>query len=93
MSKIQFNELNQNASEFNALSKEETAEVVGGYYHYSYYSPGYSYYSYSSYYSDNDYASVNQGNNSYVQQTALGGYGLTVNENTTHQNNSANINQ
>ena len=91
MSKIQFNELNQNASEFNTLSKEETAEVVGGYSYYYY--PGYSYSSYSSYYSDNDYASVNQGNNSYVQQTALGGYGLTVNENTTHQNNSANINQ
>ena len=91
MSKIQFNELNQNASEFNTLSKEETAEVVGGY-HYYYY-PGYSY-SYSSYsYSDNDYASVNQGNSSYVQQTALGGFGDTVNQNTTYQNNSANINQ
>ena len=90
MSKIQFNELNQNASEFNTLSKEETAEVVGGYY---YYYPGYSY-SYDSYsYSDDDYASVNQGNNSYVQQTALGGHGDTLNINNTHQNNSANINQ
>ena len=90
MSKIQFNELNQNASEFNTLGKEEAAEVVGGY---SYYYPGYSYsYDYYSY-SDNDYASVNQGNNSHVQQTALGGYGDTLNINTTHQNNSANINQ
>ena len=93
MSKIQFNELNQNASEFNALSKEESAEVVGGYYYDYYYYPGYSYSSYSSYYSDNDYASVNQGNNSYVQQTALGGFGDTVNQNLTHQNNSANIYQ
>ena len=91
MSKIQFNELNQNASEFNTLNKEELAEVVGGSYYYSYYYPGYSYSYYSSYYSDDDYASVNQGNNSYVQQTALGGYGLTVNENSTYQNNSANI--
>ena len=89
MSKIQFNELNQSASEFNTLSKEETAEVVGGYY---YYYPSYSYSSYS-YSSDNDYASVNQGNNSYVQQTALGGFGDTVNQNSTYQNNSVNINQ
>ena len=91
MSKIQFNELNQNASEFNTLSKEETAEVVGGYY---YYYPSYGYsYDYYSYYSDNDYASVNQSNNSYVQQTALGGFGDTVNQNSTFQNNSANIYQ
>ena len=96
MSKIQFNELNQNASEFNALSKEEATEVVGGghYYDYYYY-PGSSYSSYSySYSSDNDVANVNQGNNSYVQQTALGGYhGDTVNLNTTSQGNSANIYQ
>ena len=94
MSKIQFNELNQNASEFNALSKEEATEVVGGGYYYDYYYyPGYSYSSYSSYYSDNDVANVNQGNSSYVQQTALGGYGDTVNQNTTSQGNSANIYQ
>ena len=89
MSKIQFNQLNQNASELEVLNSEETAEVVGGYY-YGYY-PSYSYSSYS--YSDNDSASVGQNNNSYVQQTALGGYGLTVNENTTSQGNSANIYQ
>ena len=90
MSKIQFNELNQNASEFNALSKEEATEVVGGWYKYY---PSYSY-SYSSYsYSDNDIANVNQGNSSYVQQTALGGFGDTVNQNTTSQGNSANIYQ
>ena len=88
MSKIQFNQLNQEASELNTLSKEETAEVVGGYYY-----PKYSY-SYSSYsYSDDDYASVYQNNNSYVQQTALGGYGLTLNDNYTSQGNSANIYQ
>ena len=92
MSKIQFNELNQNASEFNTLSKEEATEVVGGYYHHYYY-PGYSY-SYSSYYSsDNDVANVSQNNNSYVQQTALGGFGDTVNQNNTTQSNVANINQ
>ena len=90
MSKIQFNELNQNASEFNALSKEEATEVVGGWYGYY---PSYSYSSYSSYYSDDDVANVNQGNNSYVQQTALGGYGDTVNQNYTSQGNSANIYQ
>ena len=90
MSKIQFNQLNESASEFNALSKEEATEVVGGYYYY----PGYSY-SYSSYsYSDNDTANVNQGNDSYVQQTALGGfYGDSVNLNTTSQGNSVSISQ
>ena len=90
MSKIQFNELNQNASEFNALSKEEATEVVGGY---SYYYPGYSYSYYYNSYSDNDVANIGQNNNSYVQQTALGGYGLTVNENNTSQGNSLNLNQ
>ena len=90
MSKIQFNQLNQNASELEVLNSEETAEVVGGYY-YGYY-PSYSYSSYS--YSDNDSASVGQNNNSYVQQTALGGfYGDTVNSNYTNQGNSANISQ
>ena len=90
MSKIQFNELNQNASEFNTLSKEEATEVVGGYY---YYYPGYSY-SYSSYsYSDNDVANIGQNNNSHVQQTALGGYGDTINLNNTSQGNSLNLNQ
>ena len=89
MSKIQFNQLNESASEFNALSKEEATEVVGGYYYY----PGYSYSSYSSYYSDNDIANVNQGNSSYVQQTALGGYGDTINQNTTSQGNSVSISQ
>ena len=90
MSKIQFNQLNQEASELNTLSKEETAEVVGGYHYY----PKYSYSYYSDYYSDNDYASVYQNNNSYVQQTALGGYyGDTVNQNYTGQGNSANIYQ
>ena len=89
MSKIQFNQLNQEASELNTLSREETAEVVGGYYYYPGYSYSYSYYSYS----DDDYASVGQNNNSYVQQTALGGFGDTVNQNYTGQGNSANIYQ
>ena len=89
MSKIQFNQLNQNASELEVLNAKETAEVVGGSYgHWG----GYKYYSFS-YSSDNDYASVYQNNNSYVQQTALGGYGDTVNQNTTVQSNSANIYQ
>ena len=90
MSKIQFNQLNQNASELEVLNSEETAEVVGGYYYGGY--GGYSY-SYSDYYSDNDSASVGQNNNSYVQQTALGGFGDTVNQNYTGQGNSVNIYQ
>ena len=90
MSKIQFNQLNESASEFNTLSKEEATEVVGGFYYGGY---GYEYYSYS-YSSDNDVANVNQGNNSYVQQTALGGYhGDSVNQNTTSQGNSVSISQ
>ena len=89
MSKIQFNQLNQNASELEVLNAEETAEVVGGYWYGGY---SYDYYSYS-YSSDNDIANVNQGNNSYVQQTALGGFGDTVNQNTTVQSNSVNISQ
>jgi hypothetical protein len=85
MSKIQINELNLNASEFNTLNAEETTEVVGGYY------GGY----YSSYYSfDDDFAAVQQGNFNATEQVALGGYfGDTYNTNSTSQNNSANIYQ
>ncbi|MDJ0590782.1 MAG: hypothetical protein QNJ72_12410 [Pleurocapsa sp. MO_226.B13] len=90
MSKIQIDQLNLNASEFNTLNKEETAEVVGGYSYY--YQPYYSYS--SSYYSDNDFAAVHQSNYNATQQVAFGGYyGDTVNNNYTNQNNSANIYQ
>jgi hypothetical protein len=84
MSKIQINELNLNASEFNTLNTEETAKVVGGYYYGGYYS----------YYSDNDFAAVKQGNFNATKQVAFGGYyGDTYNTNSTDQNNSANIYQ
>ncbi|MDJ0590783.1 MAG: hypothetical protein QNJ72_12415 [Pleurocapsa sp. MO_226.B13] len=87
MSKIQFNELNLNASELEVLNTEETTEVVGGYWY------GYGSY-YSSYYSDNDFAVVQQSNYNSTQQAAFGGYyGNTINDNYTNQNNSANIYQ
>ncbi len=86
MSKIQFNELNLNASELEVLNSEETTEVVGGYYYGGYYSYYYS--------SDDDFALVNQNNYNTTQQVAFGGYGGdTVNLNYTNQNNSANIYQ
>jgi hypothetical protein len=84
MSKIQINELNSN-SELEVLNAQETTEVVGGYWYGGYY---------SSYYSDNDFAVVDQVNANYTQQAALGGYfGDTYNSNSTSQNNSANIYQ
>ncbi len=84
MSKIQINELNNN-SELEVLNAQETTEVVGGYYYGGYY---------SSYYSDNDFAVVDQVNANYTQQAAFGGYfGDTYNDNYTSQNNSANIYQ
>ena len=92
MSKIQFNQLNQNASEFTALNNDETAEVVGGYY--GYYG---SYFSYSDSYSvDIKEAFVNQNNLNSNSQFALGGgkkYSSNGNNNGTSQNNNANISQ
>ncbi|MDJ0590784.1 MAG: hypothetical protein QNJ72_12420 [Pleurocapsa sp. MO_226.B13] len=86
MSKIQFNELNLNASELEVLNTEETTEVVGGYWGGGYYSYYYNF--------DNDVALVNQNNYNKTQQVAFGGYGGdTVNLNYTNQNNSANIYQ
>ena len=83
MSKIQFNELSN--SEFNALNQAETAAVVGGYWG--------DYISISTY-TDNDYASLVQGNSNYTQQTGLGGFfGDVVNHNGTGQGNSATIYQ
>ena len=88
MSKIQIDELNLNASEFNTLSQDETAEVVGGYWYYPSYS--YSYYSYS----DNDFAVVQQANYNSTQQVSFGGkYGNTGNSNGTSQSNYAYISQ
>ena len=87
MSKIQFNELNLNTSELEVLNKEETTEVVGGYWYY----PSYTSYSY---YSDNDVALVNQVNSNYTQQVSFGGYkGNTGNSNGTAQGNTAIIYQ
>ena len=92
MSKIQFNELNQNASEFTTLNNEEIAEVVGG--HYGYYG---SYFSYSESLSvDIKEAFVNQNNFNSNSQFALGGgkkYTSNGNNNGTGQNNNANISQ
>ena len=87
MSKIQIDELNLNASEFNTLSKDETTEVVGGYY-----------YPYSSYYEsysfDNDFAVVDQLNVNGTKQAAFGGFfGNTGNSNGTGQGNYAEIYQ
>ena len=88
MSKIQINELNRNAFEFNTLSQAETAEVVGGYWYYPSYS--YSYYSYS----DNDFAAVQQGNFNGTEQVSFGGvFGNTGNSNGTGQGNTAIIYQ
>lgn len=85
MSKIQINELNLNASEFNTLEAGEANEVVGGWYGYG---------SYYSYYSDNDIAAVQQANFNSTKQVAFGGYfGNTYNTNSTSQSNSANIYQ
>ena len=91
MSKIQFNELNQNASELEVLNNEETAEVVGGYY--GYYRPSYSYY--SSTYISEKFANVSQENVNFNSQAALGGgkFSSNGNSNGTSQNNNANISQ
>ena len=88
MSKIQIDELNLNASEFNTLSQDETAEVVGGYWYY----PSYS--TYISFSSDDDIAAVKQGNFNSTQQAALGGFfGNTGNSNGTGQGNTVIISQ
>ena len=83
MSKIQFNELNKNASELEVLNTEETAGVVGGFR-----------FNVSSFnFEDNDSVFLLQGDSTKVQQTALGGFGDTVNSNGINQGNSANIYQ
>ena len=90
MSKIQFNELNQNASELEVLNAQETTEVVGGHYW-----GGSSYY-YSKYESfSSKFADVYQTNFNDNDQAALGGgkYSSNGNNNGTGQNNNANINQ
>ncbi|MDJ0571994.1 MAG: hypothetical protein QNJ53_23515 [Pleurocapsa sp. MO_192.B19] len=83
MSKIQIAALNRNASEFNALNDQETAEVVGGY-------GGY----YSEYYSSK-LAAVQQANFNETNQAALGGgyYDGASNYNSTYQNNFVSISQ
>ena len=88
MSKIQFNELN--TSELEVLNNEATSEVVGGY---GYWGGYYS--SVIKKRSSRKTAVVNQANLNENTQVAFGGgkFSYTSNYNSTHQNNSANINQ